>query len=213
MNTVIFRKRTLITTLIAAFSLLLIAEGVGYLLALKDPPGVAEKNKPSGAALRAKNRALKARLEELRPKGVHIVVDTAGNTLLIKNGDKVVRKAAVSSGSGNILADPSGERTWVFDTPRGEFTIKSKARNPNWIKPDWAFIEEEEPIPTNYEDRAEPGVLGDYALGFGSGYFLHGTLYTRLLGRNVTHGCVRIGDADLKALYETVPVGARIYLF
>jgi len=213
MNTGIFKKRRVIAALIAAFVLLLIAEGVGYLVALKTPSGVAEKNKPSGVALKAKNRALKARFEELRPKGVHIVVDTAGNTLLIKNGEKVVRKALVSSGSGNILADPSGERTWVFDTPRGEFTIKSKAKNPNWIKPDWAFIEEEQPIPKNYKDRAEPGVLGDYALGFGNGYFLHGTLYTRLLGRNVTHGCVRIGDADLKALYETVPLGARIYLF
>ena len=213
MNTGIFKNRSVIAALIAAFVLLLIAEGVGYLVALKTPSGVAEKNKPSGVALKAKNRALKARFEELRPKGVHIVVDTAGNTLLIKNGDKVVRKALVSSGSGNILADPSGERTWVFDTPRGEFTIKSKAKNPNWIKPDWAFIEEEQPIPKNYKDRAEPGVLGDYALGFGNGYFLHGTLYTRLLGRNVTHGCVRIGDADLKALYETVPLGARIYLF
>lgn len=213
MNTGIFKKRSVIAALLAAFVLLLIAEGVGYLVALKAPSGVAEKNKPSGVALKAKNRALKARFEELRPKGVHIVVDTAGNTLLIKNGDKVVRKALVSSGSGNILADPSGERTWVFDTPRGQFTIKSKAKNPNWIKPDWAFIEEEQPIPKNYKDRAEPGVLGDYALGFGNGYFLHGTLYTRLLGRNVTHGCVRIGDADLKALYETVPLGARIYLF
>jgi len=213
LNTGIFKKRSVIAALIAAFVLLLIAEGVGYLVALKAPSGVAEKNKPSGVALKAKNRALKARFEELRPKGVHIVVDTAGNTLLIKNGDKVVRKALVSSGSGNILADPSGERTWVFDTPRGQFTIKSKAKNPNWIKPDWAFIEEEQPIPKNYKDRAEPGVLGDYALGFGNGYFLHGTLYTRLLGRNVTHGCVRIGDADLKALYETVPLGARIYLF
>jgi L,D-transpeptidase YbiS len=213
MNTGIFKNRSVIAALIAAFVLLLIAEGVGYLVALKTPSGVAEKNKPSGVALKAKNRALKARFEELRPKGVHIVVDTAGNTLLIKNGEKVVRKALVSSGSGNILADPSGERTWVFDTPRGEFTIKSKAKNPNWIKPDWAFIEEEQPIPKNYKDRAEPGVLGDYALGFGNGYFLHGTLYTRLLGRNVTHGCVRIGDADLKALYETVPLGARIYLF
>ena len=213
MNTGIFKNRSVIAALIAAFVLLLIAEGVGYLVALKTPSGVAEKNKPSGVALKAKNRALKARFEELRPKGVHIVVDTAGNTLLIKNGDRVVRKALVSSGSGNILADPSGERTWVFDTPRGEFTIKSKAKNPNWIKPDWAFIEEEQPIPKNYKDRAEPGVLGDYALGFGNGYFLHGTLYTRLLGRNVTHGCVRIGDADLKALYETVPLGARIYLF
>jgi len=44
----------------------------------------------------------------------------------------------------------------------------------------------------------EAGVLGDYALGFGQGYFIHGTLYTRLLGRNVTHGCIRVADKDLE---------------
>ena len=55
--------------------------------------------------------------------------------------------------------------------------------------------------------------MGDYALGIGNGFFLHGTLYTRLLGRNVTHGCVRIGDADLEYLYKTVPLGTKVYLF
>jgi L,D-transpeptidase YbiS len=55
--------------------------------------------------------------------------------------------------------------------------------------------------------------MGDYALGIGNGYFLHGTLYTRLLGRNVTHGCVRIGDADLEYLYKNVPLGTKVYLF
>ena len=39
-------------------------------------------------------------------------------------------------------------------------------------------------------------MMGDYALGIGSGYFIHGTLYKRLLGRNVSHGCVRLGDED-----------------
>ena len=47
-------------------------------------------------------------------------------------------------------------------------------------------------VPTNAADRVEQGVLGEYALGFGKGYFIHGTLYTRLLGKNVTHGCIRL---------------------
>ncbi len=108
---------------------------------------------------------------------------------------------------------PAAKRKWVFDTPRGEFAVKSKITNPYWVKPDWAFIEEGEPIPKNQEDRIEAGSLGDYALGFGDGYFIHGTLYTRLLGRNVTHGCVRVGDEDLKDIFKTVPMGAKIYIY
>jgi len=212
MNRGIFRKLAT-RTLIAAFVLFLSAESVGYFMAMRNPAGDAPEEKPSPAALKAKNRALRTRLGELRPKGVHIVVDTAENTLFLRNGDQVLRQAVVSSGSGNILDDPAGGRTWVFDTPRGDFKIKSKIRSPYWVKPDWAFIEEGETIPKKFEDRIEKGVLGDYALGFGDGYFLHGTLYTRLLGRNVTHGCIRVGDEDLKAVFTAVPLGSRILVF
>ena len=69
-----------------------------------------------------------------------------------------------------------------------------------WVKPDWAFVEEGLAIPKSYTDRIEPGVLGEYALGFGKGFFIHGTLYTRLLGKNVTHGCIRLNDDDLKSV-------------
>jgi L,D-transpeptidase YbiS len=157
---------------------------------------------------------LRKRMESLRPKGVHIVIDTAENKLYLKKGETVVRTAVVSCGSGVILEEPGGKnRSWVFDTPRGEFTVKSKITNPYWVKPDWAFIEEGEPVPKKLDDRIEAGTLGDYALGFGDGYFIHGTLYTRLLGRNVTHGCVRVGDEDLKAVFRAVPLGARIYIY
>ncbi len=59
----------------------------------------------------------------------------------------------------------------------------------------------------------ERGVLGDYALGFGNGYFIHGTLYTRLLGRNVTHGCIRVGDDDLKVVFNNAQIGTKIYIY
>jgi len=34
-----------------------------------------------------------------------------------------------------------------------------------------------------------------------------------MLGRNVTHGCVRVGDDDLKKVYQSVPMGAKVYIY
>jgi L,D-transpeptidase YbiS len=163
--------------------------------------------------LPAKVAGLAKRLDALTPRGLYILIDTAENRLYLKKGDQVVREAVVSCGSGGILKEPNGKRSWIFDTPRGQFHVESKLVNPYWVKPDWAFIEEGEPIPKVFEDRIAEGELGEYALGFGKGYFIHGTLYTRLLGRNVTHGCVRVGDDDLKAVFQSVNIGTRILIY
>jgi len=199
----------LVTLALAAFGALL---GAGWYLA-RSAAGPAAPAVDDPKALVAENQTLEKKIEKARPKGLFLIIDTGRNRLTVRDGERVVREVVVSCGSGGVLEDPKGGRTWVFDTPRGERQIKSKAKNPTWIKPDWAFIEEGEEIPKKYGDRAEEGVLGDYALGIGNGYFLHGTLYTRLLGRNVTHGCVRIGDADLEYLYKNVPLGTKVYLF
>jgi L,D-transpeptidase YbiS len=160
-----------------------------------------------------KNRTLRKGIAGLSPKGVYIVIDTARELLFLKKGNRTILKALISSGSGNILRDPSGKREWIFDTPRGEFEVKKKIAGPKWIKPDWGFIEETENIPRELENRVQEAVLGDYALAFGNGYFIHGTLYKRLLGRNVTHGCIRVEDEDLKTIYRLSRIGTRIYIF
>ena len=165
------------------------------------------------AEVMRKNRAISKGIAELSPKGVYIVIDTARNLLSLKEGNRKILEAVISSGSGNILRDPHGERQWIFDTPRGEFEVKGKIVGPKWIKPDWAFIEEGQNIPKDWEERVERGVLGNYALAFGNSYFIHGTLYTRLLGRNVTHRCIRVGDEDLERIYRLSHVGTRIYIF
>lgn len=149
----------------------------------------------------------------MAPKGIYIIIDTGKNILYLKNGTTTHLQAVVSCGSGNILQEPNGERRWIFDTPRGVFNVASKIKDPFWIKPDWAFVEEAKTIPINPQDRVEAGVLGEYALGFGDGYFIHGTLYTRLLGRNVTHGCIRVGDEDLKRLFMGVSIGTPIFIY
>lgn len=178
--------------------------------ALTEPkPG----QKPAPSRAEAETASLHKKIDALAPRGIFIVVDSAHNTLLLKKGNEIIRQAVVSCGSGSILEEPGGKRKWVFDTPRGEFYVKSKVVDPTWVKPDWAFIEEGKEPPKKQEDRLEAGVLGDYALGFGNGYFIHGTLYTRLLGRSVTHGCIRVGDKDLKAIYQVAAVGTKVYIY
>jgi L,D-transpeptidase YbiS len=153
-------------------------------------------------------------LKRLVPHGVYVVVDTARNRLYLKRGEKTLYTAIASTGSGARLIDPRDpSRGWRFDTPRGVFTITGKLSNPVWIKPDWAFLEEGQPVPTELADRLESDTLGQYALGFGDGYFIHGTLYTRLLGTNVTHGCIRLGDEDLHHVFHAVPIGATVIIF
>jgi len=154
---------------------------------------------------------LEAELSKVRPNGLFIVIDTAANRLYLRKGADTLLEAVCSTGSGIQLV--AGERQWTFRTPRGVFKVRSKAKDPIWRKPDWAFLEEGEAVPKRESDRFEEGVLGEYAIGIGDGYFIHGTLYTRLLGTNVTHGCVRLGSEDLEFLARKVPTGTRVYIF
>lgn len=164
--------------------------------------------------LQIRYKTLSKQLSQFLPRQPYILVDTARNHLFVKRQQEIVLDAIASTGSGIILAKPGdGNDQWVFDTPRGEFLVQSKLTNPVWVKPDWAFIEEGLMVPKNPADRVEQGVLGEYALGFGKGYFIHGTLYTRLLGKNVTHGCIRLNDGDLKSVYQLARVGTPIMIF
>jgi len=212
-------KKTIFILLVVLASIFLILEMIGYYIGLSqksqwklEVSGLNLEGKKL-KELQVKNTLLQKKLSAIFPKGVYVVVDTGNNILYLKKGTETLRKAVVSCGSGDILEEPGGNRKWVFDTPRGEFFVKSKLVDPDWVRPDWAFIEEGEEIPKRFEDRVDTGVLGDYALGFGNGYFIHGTLYTRLLGRNVTHGCIRVGDEDLKAVFKAISIGSKIFIY
>ena len=178
------------------------------------PSGIARKAAVRLEGLRIREAALRRQLAALAPTGSYIVVDTARNRLYVRRRSEVLLAAVASTGSGTILDYPDrpGAR-WVFDTPRGEFMIQSKFMNPVWVKPDWAFVEEGLEVPADPAQRVEAGMLGDYALGFGNGFFIHGTLYTRLLGKNVTHGCVRLNDEDLRSVYRLADIGTPLMIF
>ena len=67
--------------------------------------------------------------------------------------------------------------------------------------------------PLEAQNRRVPGQLGPYRLNLGNGVGLHGTVDSTSVGRAVTHGCMRLYDADIEWLYVHVPIGSRVYIF
>lgn len=143
----------------------------------------------------------------------YIVINTTDNRFYLYRNRKLVREGFCSSGSYTMLKT-EGEKKWIFKTPKGKYRIQGKISSPVWRKPDWAFVEEGLPVPpADHPSRYEFGVLGDYALSIGDGYLIHGTIYKRFLGMPVTHGCVRLNDEDLEAVYNTLSIGSKVYIF
>jgi L,D-transpeptidase ErfK/SrfK len=156
---------------------------------------------------------IQKKLAVFQPKGPYLIINTSANNFRLMNEEKTLREGMCSTGSYTILQ--AGEnKQWIFKTPRGMFKILNKVQDPVWKKPDWAFVEEGLPIPSaNDPSRYEYGVLGDYSMILGDGYMIHGTLYKRFLGLPVTHGCVRMGDADLEEVFKTMQIGSKVYIY
>jgi L,D-transpeptidase ErfK/SrfK len=157
---------------------------------------------------------LERKLTSYIPTQTYLVVNTVDNEFFLYRNRRLIREGYCSSGSYTLLRTKDGEKEWIFKTPRGRFTIQGKITHPVWRRPDWAFVEEGLPIPGPGDpSRYEYGVLGDYAMSIGDGYLIHGTLYKRQLGMPVTHGCIRLNDDDLEAVYSALSIGSKVYIY
>src|SRR5262249_501512 len=67
--------------------------------------------------------------------------------------------------------------------------------------------------PSGVPQRCFEKVLGHYRLNIGNGYALHGTLAKDQLGRPASHGCVRLGDADMAKLFAMAKVGDEVIIY
>ena len=169
----------------------------------------------TSAELASDIRALRQALEAHRSPHPIAVINTTHNHLTVRHGGRVLLNTTCATGSGKVLLKPNDDERWQFRTPRGGHHIKKKVTNPVWAKPLWAFVESGESAPVLPWEfrRLDPTTLGDYALELGDGYEIHGTLYPTLLGRNITHGCIRLNDEDLAAAYHALEVGDRVYIY
>lgn len=165
---------------------------------------------------------IQAKLNKFTPNDAYIIINTSDNNFFLYKGKELIRQGLCSTGKNERLINTGkkGKKEYVFYTPQGVMKVMGKQKNPVWAKPDWAFIEEGLPIPpAGHASRFESGTLGAYKLnlanlnGISDGYMIHGTIYKRFMGQNVTHGCVRLGDDDLEVVFNTLVIGSKVYIY
>jgi lipoprotein-anchoring transpeptidase ErfK/SrfK len=158
--------------------------------------------------------ALEKKVDKLTNQGPYLIVNTTENKFYLYADNKLIRQGPCSTGKNEVLIYENGKKKHYFKSPRGVHKVQSKQKDPVWSKPDWAFIEEGEPVPpAGDESRYDKNTLGPYALRLGDGYMVHGTIWKRFMGQSVTHGCIRMLDEDITAVYETLPVGSKVIIY
>jgi lipoprotein-anchoring transpeptidase ErfK/SrfK len=240
-------------------------------------------------ALQAKLQDVAKQTDDVPDTGQTILVSTAENKLYVRNNGQTVFAAVCSTGKGTTLAVDG--KTVIFDTPIGKLHVISKDENPQWVPPDWHYVEEArkngmrvvrlnpgqsidartgQPVaskpnegvwswltgksntasnpvlkvrgdtivendngverelepgktivagdaiivpPVNTKQRHYDKVLGKFRLEMGNGYGIHGTDEPDKLGQSVSHGCVRLGDADIEKLYQIANVGDTVIIY
>ncbi|PYQ53699.1 MAG: hypothetical protein DMF59_01190 [Acidobacteria bacterium] len=91
-------------------------------------------------ALQNKVQNAEKQTDDVPDTGQTIIVSTAENKLYVRRNGQTVFEAVCSTGKGSTLAIDG--HTWVFDTPIGKLHVVAKEENPEWVPPDWHFIEE-----------------------------------------------------------------------
>ena len=100
-----------------------------------------------------------------------------------------------------------------WETPLGETTVVSKARDPHWWVP--ASVRREHAEMGNPLPKVVPpgpdNPLGHRVLKLDMpGYLIHGTNMPYGVGMRVSHGCVRLYPENIEALYEFVEIGESV---
>ncbi|HEX2202308.1 MAG TPA: L,D-transpeptidase family protein [Longimicrobium sp.] len=142
----------------------------------------------------------------------YVVVDVEANELRYMDGDEVLWRAPVGTGTGFRLSSSSG-RQWQFTTPEGTRYVQAKQLNPPWFRPDWWYLENKLRVPSpDAPERKQEGGLGAAAVFLGDELAIHGTDKPELLGRRVSHGCIRLSNANALRLFHTVQVGTPVMI-
>ena len=104
----------------------------------------------------------------------------------------------------------AGKPTW--QTPLGEFTIKSKAKDPTWYVPP-SIQKEMEEKGQDIIVEISPGSenpLGEYWLQLSlKGIGLHGTNAPQSIYKFRSHGCMRLRPEVAKFLFKDIVVGTK----
>jgi hypothetical protein len=171
--------------------------------------GAVDAASSQGGARPASGR--RVRSEAISRGRYAVVVDVDAHRLYYVRGRQVLWSAAAGVGTGLRLS--TDEDAWDFSTPNGVYHVQHKALEPVWVAPDWYFIENGLPVPPQGDPRRNfPGDLGAAAVYLGDGLAIHGTNHPELLGQRISHGCIRVSNADALRLFHEVQQGTEVVI-
>jgi L,D-transpeptidase ErfK/SrfK len=91
-----------------------------------------------------------------------------------------------------------------WETPSGKFSVLTKIPNPSW----------QHPFTGDVIEKGTDNPLGSRWIGFWTDgkqqIGFHGTNHTELIGQAVSHGCIRMRNGDVEAMYEQVAIGTPV---
>ncbi len=123
---------------------------------------------------------------------VNLLVKLKEKRLYVYKGDKVIAKYPIAI----------GKKGW--ETPTGEWQVLEKIANPSWTSFKTGQV---------FSPRQE-NILGARWIGFWTDgrdvVGFHGTPNLNSIGTAASHGCVRMYNRDVKALYRLVKVGTVV---
>ncbi|NEQ40194.1 MAG: L,D-transpeptidase [Okeania sp. SIO3I5] len=147
------------------------------------------------AQIKPKSITTKKNLHELYIKPnekIHLVIKLSDRRVYVYQDDQLKTSYRIAI----------GREGW--ETPTGTHKVIQKISNPSWKHPFTGEI-----IPPGPENP-----LGERWIGFwtdGTNYIgFHGTPNEETVGQAVSHGCVRMFNQDVLALFEKVGIGTTV---
>lgn len=123
---------------------------------------------------------------------IRLVIKLGERRVYVYRGDRIQKSFPIAI----------GRRGW--ETPTGNFKVLHMERDPAW----------EHPLNGQVIPPGPNNPLGARWIGFwtdGRNYIgFHGTPNEQLVGQAVSHGCIRMRNRDVAALYEMVKVGTPV---
>lgn len=161
---------------------------------------------------------------EVASSGASVQRSIVPSTPAAKSAEKPalpVAYPAIASAS-KLIVDLSDRRVYLFirdrpvtfypiaigqpgwETPTGKFQVIQMQQNPEWVHPITGEVVRSGP--------ANP--LGSRWIGFWTDGHeqigFHGTAEEKLVGKAVSHGCLRMRNQDVVALYQQIKIGTPV---
>jgi L,D-transpeptidase ErfK/SrfK len=112
-------------------------------------------------------------------------------------------------GGGRVVTYPVGLAVFGSKTPLGTTSIVRKEPHPTWYPP--PSIRAERPELPAMISPGPDNPLGEYAMHLGwPRYLIHGTNKPDGVGRNVSHGCIRMYPEDIERLFSELSIGTPV---